>query len=225
MPVKTETIRELQVLSQGRAPAEQSSDHLTDVNGTPSDDSDGFDLAGLSPRPILAFVGVTLQAVPEAFDAVVTVLTAVEGDTYRITFDAVNYDYVAQPGDGVAEIATGLVASVGAATAAKATPADNGDGTITFTGVKGQTYTIAVEVPAGTGTMSVAKDATTVDWRVWGYAPGRGWHLIPDTARSGVTTNEMERFTVSGLERLYVEITATDGRVRPLVQAALLETE
>ncbi len=225
MPVKTETIRELQVLSQGREPTDQTSTHLTAANGTPTDDSDGFDIAGLSPRPVLAFVGVTLQAVPEAFDAVVSVLTAVDGDTYRVTFDGVNYDFVAPASSTPAVIATGLVAVIGAATAAKAAPTDNGDGTITFTGVKGQTYTIAVAVPAGTGTTSVAKDASTVDYRVWGYAPSRGWHLIPNTARSGIVTNEMERFTVSGLERLYVEITATDGRVRPLVQPALLETE
>ena len=225
MPVKTETIRELQVLSQGRNPTDQAADYITAPNGTPTDDADGFDIAGLSRKPLVAFVGVTLQAVPERHDALVTVTSAVDGDTYRVTFDGVDYDFVAPASSTPAVIATGLVAAIGAATAAKAAPTDNGDGTIAFTGVKGQTYTLAVSVPAGTGTMTAEKDATTVSYRVWGYAPSRGWHLVPDTTRTGITTNEMERWTVAGAQRLYVEITATDGRVRPLFQPALLESE
>lgn len=225
MTVTTERIRELQVLSQGRGATDQAADYITALNGTPTDDADGFAVRALSPRPIVAFLGVSLQAVPERSDATVQVLTAVDGDTYRVTFDAVNYDYAAQPGDTIADIATGLVASIGAATAAKAAPSDNGDGSITFTGVKGQTYTIAVDVPAGTGTMSVAQDATTVDYRVWAFFPSRGWHIIPDSARTGVEANEADRYTVAGLERVYVEITALDGRVRPLFQPALLESE
>lgn len=223
MPISTVTIRELQVLSQGRAASNQSADYITAANGTPTDDADGFDLESLEARPVQAFLGVTLQERPEAFDATVTILTVVGGDTYRVTFDAVDYDYVAAPGDTAADVAAGLVASIGAAVDAKATPTDRGDGTIDFLGVKGETYTVAVSVPSGTGTMSVSKDASSVDYRVWGYCTGRGWHLIPDTERTSIVLNEVERFAVAGLERVYIEITATDGRVLPLVQPALLE--
>lgn len=225
MPIKTESIRELQVLSQGRGASNQTADYLTAVNGTPTDTDDGFSVKHLSPRPVLAFIGLTLQAVPERFDALVTVLTAVDGDTYRVTFDAVNYDVVAGPSDTPATLATALVAAIGSATAAKAAPSDNGDGSITFTGVKGQTYTLAVDVPAGTGTMSAAKDAATASYCVWGYAPARGWHKLPDTTRTDITDNELERYTVAGLERVYVQVLALDGRVRPLYQPALLESE
>lgn len=223
MPVKTESIREIQVLSQGREPKNQDTDHLTAANGTPTDDDDGFDVSGLSPRPIVGFVGVRLRAVPEADDAEVEILTVVEGDTYRITFDATDYDYVAQPGDGVEEIAAGLMTAMGAATVAKAAPVNVGGGKIEFTGVKLQTYTLAASVPAGTGTISAVKDATSVGWRLWILAPSVGWCLVPNTTREGVVFSELDRFNVSGAQRLYVEILTTDGRVKPIFQPALLE--
>lgn len=224
MAISTETIRELQVLSQGRQVETASDAYLYAPNGPPVQDTDGVAFHAVDKvKPVYAFLGVRLTPKPTTQNATLTVDTVVVGDTYRATVDATNYDYVAQIGDTVSDVATGIVAAIGGATSGTVTPQDNADGTIDFIGDPDATYTLAASV-VGTGTVTLAQDATSVSYTMWGYIPGVGWTNVPNTARTA-TNNESDRYYVAGYSRVHIEITATNGRVLPIYAPNTLETQ
>lgn len=223
MAVKTETIRELQVLSQGRGTADVSATHITEVNGKPELATAGYPLSTYESPPVLALMGVQLSERPGARDTLITIGTVDPSSTYRVTINGNDYDYGSGAGDTVDDVTEGLANAIGTNESSDVTPIDNQDGTLTLRAEVDAAYTIATSIVGGSGTISHSKDASSVSYRVWGYLRDRGWHLVPSSSRAGVTLSEADRFSIAGLDRVYIEITYTDGRVRPLFQPALLE--
>lgn len=211
----TETIREIQVLMGARDPADIDGAYILAPNGLPTSSDAGYDLTQLAEKPIHAFLGVSLSAVPTRIDSTVRIGAVVVGEDYTITFDGTGYTYTAVVDDTPTDVAAGLIAAIGAATAAKAAP-KLGEGVVDFEGVLGETYTISAtgDTPAN---ISAEQDATTCEFELWGYFPARGWHRTPYT-RKTITQNEADRFAIAGLERIYVRVISSNGRIKPLVQ-------
>jgi uncharacterized phage protein gp47/JayE len=91
----------------------------------------------------------------------ISVDTAVVADTYRVTIDSVDHDFVAPGGATIISIAAGLVAAISGGSSGM-TPTDNLDGTFYITSTDGETgHDVDVSV-IGTGTMSITNRASPI---------------------------------------------------------------
>lgn len=71
--------------------------------------------------------------------------------------------------------------------------------------------------------LGVALDtATAVDFTVWFYSNGT-WYAAEGGDYAGVETNWIERAETGGMDRVYVQITATDGDVRAIAVGPCLK--
>lgn len=219
--VETSTIRELQVLSQGRG-VEQVTGLSYDrvATGEPESSLSGVDLTKI--KPVLGLIGVILSPRPGRTDVVIEVTTATFGNAYTVTFDGTNYTYTALAGDSISDVAQGIKDAIGAqAKASIEVTSSLFEGNlrvyVVFKAIAGQAaYTVATSSPG----LVAGNMASSVDYRIWGYLEDIDtWALIPDTTRTAVFT-EFERYTVSGISRVYVEIIATDGYCAPLILPA-----
>lgn len=131
--------------------------------------------------PGAAIDGVDLQNAPASMiyvyprldarrkTSIVSIDTYDAGTTYRITINGTNYD-VSAAGD-VNATATALAAAVGAHATIDAAETTATDNKVTIRGVEGTTatYTLAVSIPVGTGTMSIDwEDAESCDVLIMG---------------------------------------------------------
>jgi uncharacterized phage protein gp47/JayE len=91
----------------------------------------------------------------------ISVDSAVDGDTYRVTIDTVNHDYVAPGSSTPIIIAAGLVAAIDAGSSGM-DAVDNLDGTFYVVSDDGETaHDVDVSV-VGTGTMSITSRASPI---------------------------------------------------------------
>lgn len=221
MAVRTETIREVQVLTAFRNPQLIETEYIDSPNGEPLAMDAGYDLESLDTKPTHANVGMRLKEVLGSINGIYRVLTAVDGETYTLVFNASNYDFVAGPADTVETIAAGLLALLGTDPDPFAVVTDNGDGTLSFAGLPSATYTLSA-----TGTTPANSeafiDATTVDYITW-WLLDSGWHHLPTWVRTSVQRNEFERFLIGSAKRVYFEVTSSNGRVRPTLEVGQLE--
>lgn len=83
---------------------------------------------------------------------------------------------------------------------------------VLITGTSVDQYTLAVDITAGTGTITLVADATSVKYVLWGVHLGRTVPVIVQ-AETTITTNARLLLENAGLEYLAVQITDTDGQV------------
>lgn len=109
---------------------------------------------------IVGRLSIQLREDMSAQAAEVSIDTSVD-DTYTITVDGTDYDYVAS-GKTAAQIATALKALLAAATSIVVT--DNLDGTLSIVGATEAAYTIAASTLA-TGAITVDAEASYAEWQ------------------------------------------------------------
>jgi hypothetical protein len=94
---------------------------------------------------------------------------------------------------------------------AQSAPSSASDGHEVITSARSPIYTWA-GVQLGT--------ATTVSYELWIFlldADGAGtWFRVPHTERADVVASEIDRYPLSGAQRVMVRITATNGTVTPV---------
>lgn len=214
MMTRIEELREGQQLSLGRNPQFNLFKAVA-TDTVPKLATDGFAI-NANTEPIVALLGVRLHAVAGREDGEVYITTVDTSATYTLTLNGNNYTYAASPGDDEEAIILGLIADE--ATTENATVlldlATDEDGVkyLQLTGVDGQTWTVAVSA-TGTGTITALKDATAVGWNLYAYHRDFGWWRVPNLSKTGLTENDLDRYEISGIERLAIVITGTDGRV------------
>lgn len=205
---QTELIRELQVLTVGRN-AVPANGERTAANGKPSGDV-GFEVKGV----VNAFVGVALRDTADVLTARITIDTVVDTATFDINFDSLGVtSVIAGPSDTPATIAAALVAAAGSTYGSIGTLEVNGDAVV-FIGADDDAVVVSAVAGSG-GAMTSEVDSTECTWRIWyRLKDDPTWYVVASTERTDVD-NAGERFIVAGLERVYVEIVAADGTVRP----------
>lgn len=214
---RTELIRDLQVLTVGRATAPVADVPRTGANGKPTGDV-GFTVDGC----VNAFVGVALHDDATLFVARITIDTVVDTATFDIDFGGIGAtQVVAGPSSTPESIADALVVAAGSTYDAVGALAVDG-ATIVFTALDEDAVDVDVVAASG-GAMTADLDATSCTWRVWYRLPGDAtWYVVTATERTD-TTNAGERFIVSGIERVYIEVVTADGSVRPAFARCELE--
>lgn len=212
-----ELIKELAVLTQGRAPvlSEQAQVNAGALPRPPSAVDAGVALNGA----IVALVLARLRSDASTQLTTVEVATVDDTATYSVTIGGVEFTYAAQAGDLAADIIAGLQALIDASPNYTAVIAGS---ELLIRGVAATKYTVAVAA-TGTGALSATHDASSIKVRFWGLPTGSTtWHAFP-LDPGALTNNWVERLQVAGFERLFVEVTATDGTVTPLVGPCGLE--
>lgn len=212
-----ELIKELAVLTQGRAPVltAQAQVNTGALPGPPSAVDAGVALNGA----IVALVLARLRIDASTQLTTVAVTTVDDTATYTVTLGGVAFAYVAQAGDLEADILAGLQAVIDASPNYTAVVSGS---TILINGVAAPTYTVAVGA-TGTGALAETHDGSSVTVKFWALPTGETtWHAIPLDPGT-LTNNWAERLQVAGFDRLYIEVTATDGTVTPLVGPCGLE--
>jgi len=212
-----ELIKELAVLTQGRAPvlSEQSQVNTGALPGPPSAVDAGVALNGA----IVAMVLARLRSDAATQLTTVEVTTVDDTATYTVTLGAMAFAYVAQAGDLAADILAGLQALIDAH--ADYTAVVSGTSLI-IKGVGSGSYAVTVAA-TGTGALSETHDGSSVTVRIWGLPTGTlTWHGL-SVAPGTLTNNWAERLQVAGFDRLFLEVTATNGTVTPLIGPCGLE--
>lgn len=237
-----ELVRELAVISQGRNPVWTTQARLEsgETSDPPGDVSDGVD----TQNAIVTLWKVQLRRNAKFHGATVVVSTVDDASTYRVTINSTDFDYVASGGDGAKEILDGLATAINAGAEPVTAEVFQDSGSLTeasdlvpgFTEVmtvtsqnasaSGADFTIATSVPAGSGALTDSADATDVSFKIWSLADDEeSFSTHQNATFNNITQNLVDRANTAGLERVFIEVTATDGHVETKVGPCLLETE
>lgn len=213
MPPNIEKIREGQALTLGRNP-QFTKEVVLALMEPPRLPTDGVAITD-NVEPILGLLGVQPQKVIGRRDGQVYITTLDDTATYTLELNSNPYVYVAQPGDTEREVFEGLVAAEAGteSTSVALNVATDDDGVVylELTGVLGQTFTVTAVGSAGAA-MEATLDALSVTWTLYAYHRSVGWWRVPNSTET-VGETSLDRYEISGIERLYIRIEATDGRV------------
>lgn len=211
MGLTEQQARELIGLGAGRRLRWTAQTPITEAApADPPTDGDGVDVRdALSGR-------LKLQLRADARAQVATVeVTSTTDDTYTVTIAGVAYDYVASS-KTIVQIAAGLASALAAASAV-VTVTDNLDGTLTIEGATPTAYTIAVST-AGSGTMTLDAEASTVTWSLWFRSSDLPdaydtWerYTFPDGSTSRTMANNYgENVDLNGMDEIFVWVSSSD---------------
>ena len=209
---------------------------IDDPTGPPETANDGVNL-GNTPT---ALVAVRLRETIAYRTARITV--GADGSTvYEVTIDGTTVSYDASTGSipvGAEETIISDLAdainndgTASSVVTAYAVDAD-GDGDADTVRIEGDTeadYTISTGISVGSGTIDHTADATTANIEIYAYPRGigdvpAGWTLVNDAIVDGLDYRGfLERFSVAGLGRLYVEVSGADGQLTAAVGPAIAE--
>jgi len=180
------------------------------ANGVPPTLSAGFDVADAQA----ALIAVELNEDPALPSAWVTVDTVADATTYTVTVGGTPSTYVSDADATLVEILVGLRDAINTDAVGVAVTVDlDGDGEADAVRVFMSSGAAPV-VSITAGDMTATDEATAVSVRVWGLPTGRDrWSLL-HIAPFDLAANYVDVWRVAPLRRVYVELTATDGRVR-----------
>lgn len=217
-----EKVNKLSVLSVGRRLKFSAQDEVKSgaLPGPPSSAADGTNLEDA----VIAMLAVRLREDAASRTADVTIDTVDDTATYTVTIDSNAVNYAASGGDTETEIVEGLRDAINAdgTVSAIVTATVDGD-TLKLSGDGADDYTIAVSA-TGSGALSFLADATEVDFKIWLYSSdAESWFAPEGGEFETIGENWIDRADVAGVDRAYVEITATDGRVTPHVAPGGME--
>lgn len=204
----------------GTSPEWSAYTFLTEPNDRPTAAGDGFDLtrSGASNPSIITGVQVVLEASLKRW--VVTVDSVAAGD-YTITVNSTDYTVTAAGSETVAQLVALLAAEVDDNTTDVTAIATTVDGDLPAVLVTSTTVT--PPTVAVTGDLTLHMEATSADFRLWGYT-GAEWTPLNAGSFESVDTGWIETVRTGIFTRLAVEVTATDGviafRVGPCASVA-----
>lgn len=245
-----ELLKQLASRTAGREPAWQRLGPYTPstLPGPPNADVVGApDNQGVSVlHAILTPFRVLLRRNPASRLGEVGVTLFSHPSTYRVTVNGTNHDYVTLVTDGADDVLAGLAASInGGAEAGNVTAVVtathnllSGSGNILrIVGNSPTTFTsLASSVPAGAGTIESQVEAEAVDFRAWAlwdnlfasgstpFPEGRQFDLVNGASFFAANgENFTDFFETSGMARLFIEPTATDGTFTIFIGPGSLE--
>lgn len=217
-----QTLNRLGVLAVGRRP-EWASQSI--IEGAPSSSGAGVALSGA----VKTMVSIALRDQAHLHTAWVTIgEDDIAGTTYRVTVDGNNVDTTGDTDQATTLAAMAADINADVAAGAVVTAAVE-DGELVLRGKGEDVYTVAVSIEAGNGEMSETADATTAAARVWLLSGGTGdmpgvWVLANEGVLEGLDRRGLvERLSVAGCARCYVEVFDADGKVSVAVGPGVME--
>jgi len=226
MTIGYELIKELSVLSQGRAPEYSAQSEVTpgNLNGPPDSAGAGVALG----EAVVTMIKVISRADASKRQADISVAAVDDTATYTATIGGTAHDYAAGAGDDALAILTGLWEAINAGaepvTATLVDADEDGtDDTLHVDGDDAADYTIAVSA-TNAGELALVADATEFSFVLRLLSDG-DWAVPPGGVVEAQTRNFIERAITAGAERAHIEITATDGRVTAKLGPCGLEGE
>jgi len=224
-----ETLKEISILMHGRKSplVEQAAVSPGAEPGPPSLVGDGVALSGA----IVAWVGLRLRENAATQKTVITLDTADDSSTYTVRLGGETYTYAASGGDAAADILEGLRAAIAASSVYTVSVDGN---TLIINGVKAPAYAVTVSATA-TGELSEIHEGDSATLRFWGLPADpvfddAAWFRLPVEGRTNpnalvwALNNWLERISVAGLARLFIEVVETNGAATPLIGPAELES-
>lgn len=236
------TVQTLASLMAGRniVLREQTAVDIGEEPGPPQTTSDGIDVSD-GGGSIVAWALMRLRQ-NVSFQRSLAQVTDLEiGSTYTVAMnygDGVeSYSYVSLGGDAEEDILQELADLINADIPQKWAAVVAGAGAaavLTIDGIPSVSflpYSMSAGVTAGPGSMSFTAESGEVTFRVWGLPKGStAWHRLPVEGRPDATSDKVsalqnyaERYMISGMDRMFIEVVRTDGSVTPIVAPALEE--
>jgi hypothetical protein len=135
----------------------------------------------------------------------------VAAGSYTITINGTNYTYVASGTETPTQLVTTLAAVVSSsAVTAIATVVDGDEPAVLITSTSPTPPTVAVTAPSGF--LTLTSQATSVNFRLWGYTGGQ-WSPLNGGSFASVGVGWVEQVRTGIFSRLAIEVQTTDGLV------------
>lgn len=202
MAVSDETLRELGVLTVGRNPVMTLANLLTGLTDKPDGAVAGADVTD----SVTCLAAIQMNADPLRQTVYVQITSAIIAETYTVTVDGANADFVATTADED-DIIAGLIPVINAL--GKPVFADSlVAGNVTLLRIRETDLGAIVISSSATGAGATADlvEPDTLIFNLWTYEPETGIWYRPDNSQFSVTENWVERLNVAGLTRVYAEV-------------------
>jgi len=217
---------EVAVLGAARNPKLQYQTEVEAAEDAPANSDTGIDVEGA----LYALLQVVLRNDSSFFMCKVQVDTLDDSQTWTVTLDGVDFDFVGDANTTVPEVINGLAQLIDADPGYNAS-VNAAEDELTITGVAVDPYTVAVSATGGTAALAIPMiDATEATIRCWYKPIGADTDSDPWLDMEGqeetVERNTGYRLYVGGLSKISGEVVDTDGRtIVGLAPCGLTEQE